>query len=659
MSPLDLVLVAVGVVAGSGLASIALVRAPRLATFIAALGAALGGIAGLLSAIVVLRSGFTGELAGAWQVPGGGLVIGIDPLSAFFLAPLFVLGALAAVYGRSYLPRAMAAALLNLLIATMVLVVIARHALLFLVAWEAMTLTAYLLITSDHGDALVRRAGWVYLIASHVGVIALLALFVTLGARAGGALDFAALASAWQAPSGGSPGILLLALLGFGVKAGLVGLHAWLPEAHAAAPSHVSALMSGVLIKMGIYGLLRLTCLVPPGAWFGLALAVLGLLGALLGIVLALYQRDLKRVLAYSSVENVGVILTGLGLGFWARARGNSGLAAIALGGALLHLWNHAAMKGLMFLCAGSVLHGAGTKDVEKLGGLLGRMPWTGRAMIVGAVAIAALPPFCGFTGEWLLYQAMAQIGTRDAATASLGAMAGAAALALVGGFTALCFVRLVGVVLLGAPRSEQAARAHESPLAMTLPMAVLAAACVASALAAPTLVSAQSSLHGQLGTATAEDVAAAADLLAPLVVISAAIMGAIALVGLLLGWRVRRASLSETWGCGYAAPTPRMQYTGRAFSELLATRALPRWVRATLRVHPPCGLFPGAAKLATDTTDPLTRSAFEPFLVRCGNRFARLRFLQQGNIHVYLLYILATAIGGLGWVAVKTWWMP
>jgi hydrogenase-4 component B len=654
VDPLALVLLGAGLLAASGVLALFLARAPRPGVSVAALGAVAGGLAGAWGSLAALLSGETRELALSWHVPGGAFVVGIDPLSAFFLAPLFVLGALCAVYGASYLgPRPVAAAKLDLLLASMALVLLARQALLFLVAWEAMTLLAYLLVTLDHGEAEVRRAGWVYLIASHAATAALLVLFLALGTRAGGKLEFAALAGA---PGAGVAWVLFLALVGFGVKAGVAGLHVWLPEAHAAAPSHVSALMSGVLIKLGVYGVLRVALLVSPGAGFGVALMVLGALGAFLGITLALGQRDLKRVLAYSSVENVGIILFGLGLGFWARSHGDSTLAAIAFAGALLHVWNHVAMKGLMFLGAGSVLHATGTKDLERLGGLLGRMPWTGRGLIVGAVAIAALPPLNGFAGEWLIYRGLARVGLDAAAPSSLAAIAGAAALALVGGLAALCFVRLIGVALLGSPRSDGAARAHESPRAMTVPIVVLALACMAGAFAAPGLVSMQAALLGELGAGGAAEAGAAASLLAPLVRVEVALAVAIALVGGLLARRVRHAAAAETWGCGYAAPTARMQYSARSFSELLTTRVLPSWSRGSLRVQPPRGAFPARSSFASDATDPLTRRAYEPFVARWGDRFARLRFLQQGNVHIYLLYIVATTIVALAWVAAREW---
>ncbi|HEX9640375.1 MAG TPA: proton-conducting transporter membrane subunit [Candidatus Krumholzibacteria bacterium] len=657
MSNLTLVLIATGVIAGTGVLALLLFRVPRVATSIAVVGALVGGAVGLWAVVAVLLGGFAAEVSTPWAVPGGGMVVGIDPLSAFFLAPLFVLGALCAVYGRSYLgPLVTQAAELNLLLAAMALVLVARHGLLFLVAWETMTLLAYLLVTFDHGEAEVRRAGWVYLIASHVAVVALFALFLALGTRTGGSLDFASFADAWRISPSGAWGILALALVGFGVKAGIVGLHVWLPEAHAAAPSHVSALMSAVLIKLGLYGILRMTLLVSPVAWFGAVLMLLGVIGALLGIALALNQRDLKRILAYSSVENIGIVLIGMGLGFWAQARGDALLSAIGFAGGFLHIWNHAAMKGLMFLGAGSVLHSTGTKDVERLGGLLVRMRWTGRAMILGSVAIAGLPPLNGFTGEWLLYRGLTQVGVGEATPSNLLAMGGAAALALVGGLAVLCFVRLVGVVLLGAPRGDGAAHAHESPAGMTAPMWILAAVCIAGAVTAPILVLAQTSVVTELYPAAGLDIAATSSFLAPLVVVNVVLFCVIALAMALVAWRVDRTRLVETWGCGYAAPTPRMQYSARGFSEFLTARALPRWLRGQMRVRPPEGTFPSGATFASDMGDPLTRGIYEPLLVRAGHLFARLRFLQQGNLHVYLIYVLAAVVGGLTWVAVRNW---
>jgi len=343
-----------------------------------------------------------------------------------------------------------------------------------------------------------------------------------------------------------------------------------------------------------------------------------------------------------------------LGLGFWARDRGAGGVAALAFAGAFLHLWNHAAIKGLLFLSAGSIQHGAGTKDIERLGGLLRRMPWTGRAMLLGAVAIAGLPPLNGFAGEWLLYRALSDVGRAAAAPANLAATGAAAALALVGGVALLCFVRLVGMVLLGSPREEAAAHAHESPFGMRVPLGVLALACVSSTFATPALVSGQATLIGQLLDASRPSVLAAAAFSVPLAIASAALLTTIALGMVWLETRLQRAEIADTWSCGYAAPSARMQYTGRAFAEMFTTRAFPRWLKASLQVRLPQGTFPASARFASDAIDPFTRSAYEPLFTRCGDRFSRLRVLQQGNVHIYLLYIVVTAVGALAWVAVR-----
>ena len=263
-------------------------------------------------------------------------------------------------------------------VAGMIMVLIARTALLFLVSWEAMSLSAYFLVTFEHEKEEVRRAGWIYLVAAHLGVAFLFATFFLLGRQAGG-LDFDAFSKIPAIAAGPAGLIFVSALIGFGAKAGFVPFHVWLPEAHPAAPSHVSALMSGVMIKMGLYGLLRVVSFIgPPAPWWGLSLGALGLLTALVGISLALYQRDMKRVLAYSSIENMGLIGLALGVGLFGSATGHSAVAVLGTSAGLLHIWNHALMKCLMFFAAGSVLHGTGTKDLEKLGGVAKRMPWTG-----------------------------------------------------------------------------------------------------------------------------------------------------------------------------------------------------------------------------------------------------------------------------------------
>ncbi len=425
-----------------------------------------------------------------WDAPHGAFRIGLDSLSAFFLLPVLVLSALAAVYGGNYLlayrgKKSLGASWLFFatFVAGMIMVLIARTALLFLVSWEAMSLSAYFLVTFEHEKEDVRRAGWIYLVATHIGVAFLFATFLLLGRHAG-RLDFDAFSRIPAMEAGPAGVIFVLALIGFGAKAGFVPFHVWLPEAHPAAPSHVSALMSGVMIKIGIYGLLRVVSFIgPPAPWWGLTLGAVGLLTALFGISLAVYQRDLKRVLAYSSIENMGLIGLALGVGLFGSASSLPVVAALGTAAALLHIWNHAAMKGLMFFAAGSVLHGTGTKDLEKLGGVAKRMPWTGVAMIFGAVAISALPPLNGFVSKWLLYLSLMKYGLATSGGRGLTALLAVGILALVGGLAVIAFVRLTGIALLGSPRSEAAGHAHESSPWMLAPMACLTLLCGAAAV--------------------------------------------------------------------------------------------------------------------------------------------------------------------------------
>ena len=385
--------IAIGVLFASGALALLAGRNGRAASAISAVGAVAAAAIALPSAIASLGAAPSDDLVVNWAAPLGNVRFGIDPLSAFFIVPLMVLGAICAIYGAFYLDDqrerrwlAAPACFYNLLVGSMLAVLVARDAVVFVMAWEAMTLTSYVLVTFDHAEADVRRAGWVYLVASHLGVACILSAFVLLGYVGG--YDFADLGSPHGVGIAAVAGVL--GLVGFGVKAGIVPLHVWLPEAHAAAPSHVSALMSAVMIKLGIYGVLRTITFVGPVLPWGALLVGIGIVGALVGIGLAFYQRDFKRALAYSSVENIGVVLIGLGIGLWGVENAHPIVAALGLCGGLFHIWNHAVMKGLMFLGAGSLLHGAGTRDLGQMGGLMKRMPRTSALLVLGTVAIAA-----------------------------------------------------------------------------------------------------------------------------------------------------------------------------------------------------------------------------------------------------------------------------
>ncbi|HEY8518256.1 MAG TPA: proton-conducting transporter membrane subunit [Candidatus Binatia bacterium] len=652
-------LVSLALLLGSALVASLLARAERVMSAVAAAGAVAGCVVGLVLAVRVLLGAELAPLALPWDVPYGTLALALDPLSALFLLPLFVVGALAAVYGRDYLTAfrgrkrlAVPSVALNVLLASMALVVAARGVVLFLVAWEVMTLASWVLVAFEHEAADVRRAGWVYLIAGHAGVACLLLLFLLLG-REAGSFDFAAfVAASFSADT--ATLLFALAALGFGLKAGFVPLHVWLPEAHAAAPSHVSALMSGVLVKLGLYGFLRVLTFLPPAPWWGSLLIVLGTLGALVGISLALYQRDLKRVLAYSTIENVGIVVLGIGVGYWAAVRGDAHLAALAVAGGLLHLWSHALMKSLLFFAAGGVLHATGTKDLERLGGLMKVMPYTGAAMLLGAVAAAALPPLNGFVGEWLIYLALLGSGQAPHGVTPLLMIA---VLALVGALAAACFVRLVGVTLLGAPRSAAAQRAHEGSTWLVVPTWLLALTCVAIALVPGRVVELLAPGAAQLLGSSAASFDGASAALAPLARANLGVWLVVAALGA-VSFAAQRGRITRevTWDCGYAAPTPRMQYTARSFSETLTERLLPSPLRPRSRRPAASGLFPGRMAFATDYADPFTRAVYEPFFARWAARFARLRWLQIGILQVYVLYVVVVVVLGLAWIALRGW---
>jgi hydrogenase-4 component B len=665
-----LLLGSIGLILFAGLAALLARSRPALAGALGAGGAAAGGVAGFAVSLVALVGGREELATASWNTGlGASLSVGVDPLSAFFLLPIFGLTALAAVYGSGYLrpktegKRAGSAWLCyDLLAASMAVAVLARNAVLFLVAWEVMTLSSWLLVVYDREREETRRAGVIYLVASQIGTAALMVMFLILGSSGGPAaaevagLDFARFA---PAAAGTASAVFVLAMIGFGTKAGFVPLHVWLPEAHPAAPSHVSALMSGVMIKMGIYGLVRvLSFLGAPRLWWGWTVLAVGVVSALLGVLFALAQHDLKRLLAYHSVENVGIIAMGIGLGMLGSAYGLPAVSFLGWAGGLLHVVNHAAFKGLLFLGAGSVQHAARTRELDSLGGLARRMPVSAATFLVGAAAISGLPPLNGFVSEFLIFfGALASARSVPLAPAILAAVV-IVALGMVGGLAAACFSKAFGIVFLGEPRSEEAKGAHESPVALLVPMAILAASCVGIGLLGGPLVRAVSGvaataagLH-QAGAALALD-----GVTGPLAAITLGfglflgLAGSLALARfLLLRGRSRRSSV--TWDCGYAAPTSRMQYTASSFAQpiLGMFRLLLQPHRKVPEIRES---FPKEAEFHSETRDLFGERVYRPGIGLAMRLFAPFRRLQHGNLHLYVLYIvvalLALAVWKLG----------
>jgi formate hydrogenlyase subunit 3/multisubunit Na+/H+ antiporter MnhD subunit len=534
----------------------------------------------------------------------------------------------------------------------MLLVVVARDGFTFLMAWEAMSLTSFFLVMFDHEKPGVLKAGWIYLITTHIGTAFLFVMFLMMGS--GGTLDFSSIIARGDliAPGTLKTVIFIAAVIGFGTKAGFVPVHIWLPEAHPAAPSHVSAVMSGVMIKTGIYGLLRVMMMLgQPAEWWGWTLIVIGALSGILGILFALAQHDLKRLLAYSSIENIGIITMAIGIGVLGVASHNATMATCGFAGALLHIINHGIFKSLLFLGAGSILHATGTREIDRLGGLMKRMPVTGLTFLVGATAICGLPPLNGFVSEFMVYLA-AFTGASTGGQVWAGVLV-AVSLALIGGVAVASFTKTFGVVFQGEPRSPAARNAHESTLSMRIPMLILAAICVLLGLASPLMLM---GLYPTLalmapGAVSREAAAAASHMTLTITVASAAL---IALIVIFAGLRDRllrnRTERSApTWDCGYAMSSTKVQYTASSFAEpiVLMFKAV---LRTDRDVKAPHGLFPLKASLHTVTTDGFIRYIFGPAVRGVSTVAAMVHGLQQGRTHLYLLYIFATIIVLMAW---------
>jgi hydrogenase-4 component B len=647
----------IGLAALSGLPGLFIKResalGERIAVVLLALATASGGI-GAVRALIAPSA--EPGLALEWPIPGGMFRVYVDALSALFLVQIFLLSFLGAVYGLAYWKQSehpdngrKLRLFYGVVTAAMALLVSARNALLFLAGWEVMALAAFLLITTEDKDRQVREVGYIYLVATRIGTLCLFAMFAALfGLRGDWNLE-----GPLDARNSLALAVFLLGFVGFGLKAGVMPFHVWLPGAHANAPSHVSAVMSGVLIKMGIYGLVRVTSFFPsPPFWWGGVILGFGIASGILGVAFAVGQHDIKRLLAYHSVENIGIICIGIGLALVGRALGRPELVVLGLAGGLLHVWNHGLFKALLFLAAGSVLHATGTREIDKLGGLLKSMPRTGLAFLIGATAIAGLPPLNGFISEFLIYLGLFRATISGSGTLWMVSVLSAAGLALIGALAVACFVKVFGAVFLGNARSDVAQRAHESSLKMIAPMGVLASLCVfigfGSLLVVPVLdrVAAAwtSGLPGGLPRLAG---------LAPLVPISVLCVVLVAALIAAGGWlraRTRDAPAAVgTWGCGYAAPSSRMQYTSSSFAEMLV--GMFRWaLRPRVHLPRPRGLFPELTRFASHVPDTVLDGILLPGGRAAGRGFRWSRFLQTGSVHAYLLYILVTLVWLLVW---------
>ncbi len=573
---------------------------------------------------------------------------GADALPALFRIPVYLTGGLAAVHSRGYLAGerryGMFLFFFNCTLAAMLAVTYAETAVSFLVAWELMGVLSFALVAYEYHEKAVQKAAWIYLLACHAGAVFLIPAFI-LG-------DGAFCGGVWTTLP------LLLGLAGFGLKAGFPLLHVWLPEAHPAAPAPVSAVMSGAMINLGFYGILRMPYQTNDPfslQLLGWILLICGIIGALGGVLFALAQQNLKRLLAYSSIENMGIIGMGLGLGFLCAAEPDfKWISFFGFAGAFLHILNHAVLKGTLFLCAGSVLKATGTLNMDKFGGLQKRMPYTGSAFLYSSFALSGLPPFNGFIGEFMIYAgavccitnfAGANVMSPGLLTAGLLILP---VLALTGALAAAAFVKASAATFLGEPRTDAAANALERPFCMRLPLLAGVIFSFVLLVAAPCIVDLVKPVMERL---TGAPLPGNAVLLEPVTGISVILI--VLACGLILIRRLlprgKAERIAPTWDCGYAKPTARMEYTGTAFVQPL-TDFFANLICLKKNEVKPDGLFPVHAEISVETEDAADKTVWHPLFRFFGRLSDKIHHLQSGYLHLYILIMVLALLFMLVW---------
>ena len=608
----------------------------------------LGCVSGMYSVLSAISHPESLNWSWSW-LHSFSLAFNFDSLTFFFLLPIFLICPLAAIYSFSYFERAenslrtaISYLFTNLLIVSMALVTAAANMLAFALVWEIMSISSYCLVMYDYEKSSTRTAGYLYFLFAQAGALLIFAAFGVIFSYTG-SLDFNLIASI---PESTKLVVFFLAFLGFGSKAGIFPLHIWLPHAHPAAPSHISAIMSGVMIKMGVYGILRIYFLLAvTDIRIGQAVLIFGMISGLIGVLYAIGKNNFKKILAYSSVENIGIILIGAGLGMIGVAQENTIMAGFGFAGCLLHVLNHSFFKSLLFLGAGAVIKRAGSSHVDQLGGMMKRMPVTGKTFLVGSVSISGLPPFNGFISEFLVYFAAFQ-GLKYTHSTLLLAMLAILSLAVIGGLATFCFTKAVGIVFLGEPRTEAARGATEGGLTMMLPMAVLAGACLLIGIFPAGFIElafgalADISVVGQVDTALVTGIGANLAMGSRLFLL---IFFVVALCRKLLYWR-KEIVAGPTWGCGFTQATTRIQYTGTSYARSVINFSHPfvRIRETKVRLN---RIFPGRTSYESRVDDiaevGMNQGIALPLLALLG----KLRWIQHGNVQLYIGYIIVAIL--------------
>ena len=629
----------------------------------------IGCLFGAVAAALAIGAGACGIFVGAESATFttafafANFSIMINPLSGLLLVVINLLAFVAWIYGLSYFDEYEGHGLgtmgffMNFFVVSMNMVLTVDNVFWFLVFFELMSLTSYFLVIVEQKPQSI-KGGFLYLIMAHIGfLMIMISMLVMAGIT--GSFEFETFRNYNFGPGIASL-CFVLAFLGFGCKAGMFPFHSWLPQAHPAAPSNVSALMSGGMIKIGIFGALKvgLDLLGASGCelWWGILVLVIGALSSVLGVAYALGEHDIKKLLAYHSVENIGIILLGVGIGFMALALDQPVIAALGFMAGLYHLLNHAMFKGLLFLGAGSVLHATGSRNMEIMGGLSRVMPVTAMCFLIGSLAISAIPPLNGFVSEWFTYQSMFSLAMSGDAVIKLFAAFAAVSLAITGALAVTCFVKAYGVTFLGAPRSDAARNAHEVPAPMKFSMIVLAVVCICLGLGAPWVAPVMENIASSMAGLTSITVASGIDLSNPAIssAISTPLLAVLMIVAILIPMAVRSAfgkggvaNDRDPWACGYALD-PDMPVVATSFASEVKTFLSPLYTARDAVAHT-SGAFvnffnstvKGSQKAETVGDKYLvdTVAVFVNWISR------QVQKLEGGNFRVYIVYIVAALV--------------
>ena len=642
----------------------------KLCTYAAFVSSSVASILGMIFAVSVI----TGETLSFTFMSNPIIAVSVyvDKLSAFFIFTLSIIVFAVSIYSIGYVKEYFGKKdvgylgfLYNIFIVSMILVITAGNAVMFLIVWELMSILSYFLVIYEHENENTRKAGFTYIVMTHIGTGFIIISFLILS----GATDsfnfntFHGVGA--QLPSLLKDVAFLCAFIGFGTKAGIVPFHIWLPYAHPAAPSNISALMSGVMIKIGVYMIIRFAFdfLGADVIWWGVLVLVTGIVSALVGIIYAVAESDMKKMLAFSSIENIGIILLGVGAAMIFISSGYPKIAAFGLIAALYHVINHAVFKSLLFMGAGSILYSTHTRNIEKLGGLIKKMPYTAGFFLIGVMSISAFPPFNGFISEWMLFQTLLESIYLSSNVVTIAILSSGAGLALTSALAAMCFAKAFGIGFLALPRSSHAENAREVPVTMLSGMGILSLACLILGIiphyAVRILDSISNPIIGQTIAAELSPEHSIATIFSGFGSISTLLLVLVMLVPLTIITvllPMKSKCRSETWGCGQPVLTARNEYTATAFSNPIRVwlKNLYRGEQDTQMMYSGSRFVKESIKFNSHIEPIFERYLYTPIIDLVQTVSRSFKVIQAGSIHIYIAYTFAALIILLMYILVE-----